>query len=120
MADKIKWSDWASLGKHDATELGRPFARSNQDGRLEVFAIGLGGIFNIAQLSPNGLWRDFWRDKERPSPTVSIQSHVASTNADGRLGIFAVGNDNALWQKWQVAPSNGWTEEWKTLGTPVR
>jgi hypothetical protein len=31
--------------------------------------------------------------------------------------MFAVGDDNALWQKWQVAPSNGWSG-WKTLGKP--
>ena len=91
----------------------------NQDGRLEVFAIGLGGIFNISQVFPNGGWRDGWRSKGRPSSNVGIKSHVVGRNADGRLEIFAVGDDNALWQKWQVAPNNGWSE-WKTLGTPAR
>ena len=48
----IQWSSWASLGKPPETELGRPFAQRNQDGRLEVFALGQGGIFNISQVVP--------------------------------------------------------------------
>jgi len=119
MADKIHWSSWTSLGKPHKTELGRPFAQRNLDGRLEVFAIGLGGIFNIAQLSPNNGWRDAWLNKGKPLSNVSIRSHAVGTNADGRLEIFAIADDNALWQKWQVAPNNGWSE-WKPLGTPTR
>ena len=114
----IQWSSWASLGKPQETELGRPFAQRNQDGRLEVFAIGLGGIFNISQISPNGGWRDSWRSKGSPS-NVRIKLHVVGRNADGRQEIFAVGDDNGLWQKWQVAPNNGWSV-WRTLGTPAR
>jgi hypothetical protein len=30
-----------------------------------------------------------------------------------------IGEDFGLWQKWQVAPNNGWSEEWKTLGRPA-
>jgi len=115
----IQWSSWAPLGKPLETELGRPCAQRNQDGRLEVFAIGLGGIFNISQVVPNGGWRDGWRNKSRPSSNVRIKSHVVGRNADGRQEIFAIGDDNALWQKWQVAPNNGWSE-WKTLGTPAK
>lgn len=114
----IQWSSWASLGKPPETELGRPFAQRNQDGRLEVFAIGLGGIFNISQVSPNGPWRDGWRSKGRPSSDVGIEAHVVGRNADGRLEIFAIGEDGAFWQKWQVAPNNGWVDTWKTLGAP--
>jgi hypothetical protein len=116
---EVQWSSWASLGKPQETEIARPFAQRNQDGRLEVFALGLGGIFNISQVFPNGGWRDSWRSKDRPSPNVRIRSHVVSRNADGRQEIFAVGDDDGLWQKWQVAPNNGWSE-WKTLGTPAR
>jgi hypothetical protein len=115
----IQWSSWASLGKPQETQIGSPFAQRNQDGRLEVFVIGLGGIFNIWQVVPNGGWRDGWLSKDRPSSNVRIKSHVVGRNADGRQEIFAVGDDHALWQKWQVAPNNGWSE-WKTLGTPAR
>jgi hypothetical protein len=119
MGDDIRWSSWTSLGKPQEAELGRPFAQRNQDGRLEVFAIGLDGLFNISQVVPNGGWRDGWLNKGRPSSNVRIRSHAVGRNADGRQEIFAVGDDGTLWQKWQVAPNNGWSE-WKTLGTPAR
>ena len=115
----IQWSNWASLGKPQDTAIGRPFAQHNQDGRLEVFAIGQGGLFNIWQVFPNAGWAEGWHSKDRPSSKIGIKSHVVGRNADGRQEIFAVGDDNALWQKWQVAPNDGWSE-WKTLGTPAR
>jgi hypothetical protein len=114
----IKWSSWESLGKPQEADIGRPFVQRNQDGRLEIFANGAGAIFNLSQVSPNGPWRDGWRSKGRPSAEVGIKSHVVGKNADGRLEIFAVGEDFALWQKWQVAPNNGWSDTWKTLGHP--
>jgi hypothetical protein len=114
----IQWSSWASLGKPQDVDISKPFAQRNQDGRLEVFATGVGEIFNIWQVFPNGGWTNGWRSKDRPSSNVSIQSQVVGRNADGRQEIFAIGADNALWQKWQVAPNNGWSE-WKTLETPA-
>ena len=115
----MPWIRWTSRGKPPATERGRPFAQRNQDGRLEVLAIGLGGILNISQVVPNGGWRERWLNKGRPSANVRIKSHVVGRNADGRQEICAVGDDKALWQTWEVAPNNGWSA-WKTLGTPAR
>ena len=115
----IQWSSWASLGKPSDTELGRPYAQQNQDGRLEVFALGAGEIFNIWQVAPNNGWRDGWLNKGSASPNIRIKSHVVGRNADGREEIFAIGDDNALWQKWQVTPNGGWSE-WKTLGAPAK
>lgn len=115
----IRWSSWESLGRPQETEIGRPFAQRNQDGRLEVFAVGGSEIFNIPQIVPDGGWRDSWRAKGRPSSDVAIKLHAVGRNADGRQEIFAIGDDHALWQKWQVAPNSGWSE-WKGLGTPAR
>lgn len=115
----IQWTGWASLGRPTETEIGRPFAHRNLDGRLEVFALGRGGIFNIFQLSQNGNWNETWRSKNRPTANVRLRSHIVSSNADGRQEIFGVADDGAAWQKWQVAPNNGWSD-WKTLGTPSR
>lgn len=114
----IRWSDWASLGKPPQIELSRPFAQRNQDGRLEVFAIGQGEIFNIWQLFPNGGWNDGWRSKDKPATNVGIKVHLVGRNADGRQEIFALGDDNVLWQKWQVVPNGRWSD-WKNLGTPA-
>jgi hypothetical protein len=115
----IPWSSWASLPKPSEAQLSKPYVQRNQDGRLEVFAIGLGGIFNIWQVLSNDGWSNAWRNKDRPLPNVGIKSHIVGKNADGRLEIFAVGENKALWQKWQVAPNNGWSA-WRNLGTPDR
>ena len=114
----INWGPWESLGRPRETEVSRPFVQSNQDGRLEVFAIGQGEIFNLPQLAPNGRWSDSWRSKGAPSSRVRLKLHVVGRNADGRQEIFALGDDNAIWQKWQLAPNNGWSD-WKSLGTPA-
>jgi hypothetical protein len=117
----VKWSDWASRGKPHQTAIGSPFVQRNQDGRLELFVNGAGDasgiIFNLPELVPNGGWREEWLVKGTPLPTVVVKFHAVGRNADGRLEIFAMGDDGGLWQKWQVAPNNGWSE-WKTLGTP--
>ncbi len=114
----IQWSAWASLGKPPGADLRHPVAHHNQDGRLEVFALTAHGIVNIWQVVANGGWSDGWRDKGKPSSTAGIKSHLVGQNADGRQEIFAIGDDNALWQLWQVAPNNGWSE-WKSLGAPT-
>ena len=43
----------------------------------------------------------------RPSPV---------RNADGRIEVFARGEDNALWHTWQTAPNNGWADGWASRG----
>ena len=104
----IQWSDWASLGKPEGIELSRPFVQHNQDGRLEVFATSQGKIFNIWQVDPNGGWADGWHDKGIPQVNVTqLIAHVVGRNADGRQEMFGLGNNGALFQKWQVAPNNG-------------
>ncbi|MEP7305143.1 MAG: hypothetical protein ABJA98_06465 [Acidobacteriota bacterium] len=115
----IQWTSWESLGKPTEADIARPFVQRNLDGRLELSVLGLGGIFNIFQLSPNGRWNESWRSKDRPAPNIRIRSHVVGRNADGRQEIFAVGDDGAIWQKWQLAPNSGWSD-WKSLGTPTR
>ncbi|SET67127.1 hypothetical protein SAMN05216326_1583 [Nitrosomonas marina] len=109
----IHWSNWASLGKAPS-ELSRPFVQRNQDGRLEVFARGSNGIFNIWQRFPNAGWHERWFNLGKPSGQVRINTHVVGRNADGRQEMFAAGDDNTLWQKWQVVPNGGWSE-WKLM-----
>jgi hypothetical protein len=36
-------------------------------------------------------------------------------NSDGRLEVFARGRDQAVWHRWQVAPSGPWSD-WASLG----
>ncbi len=41
---------------------------------------------------------------------------AVARNADGRMEVFARGNDRALIHIWQVGPNTGWTDEWRSLG----
>jgi hypothetical protein len=117
----IKWSKWEALPPLSENILSKPFVQQNQDGRLEVFAIARGEIFNLAQVNRNGGWRNFWSSKGRPASitNANLRSYQVGRNADGRQEIFALADDGALWQKWQTAPNNGWSE-WKTLGVPAK
>ncbi len=45
----------------------------------------------------------------------SVRQLVAGCNADGRIELFGIGTDNALWHIWQTAPNNGWSD-WASLG----
>ncbi|WP_338709029.1 matrixin family metalloprotease [Paenibacillus amylolyticus] len=53
-------------------------------------------------------------------PTTQIRSQTAARNADGRLEVFGIGMNNALWNIWQTAPSSGPWSNWNSLGGGVK
>src|SRR6266480_8019782 len=114
----IHWSNWKALGRPNAASIGRPFVQQNQDGRLEVFVTDGAGVFDIWQVSPNAGWSTEWASQGSPAPDVRVRSHVVGTNADGRQEIFAIGDNGAIWHKWQVFPNAGWSQ-WATMGMPA-
>src|SRR4051812_39054140 len=74
----------------------------NEDERMEVF---------IIRLNDNALVHS-WQDDSYASWSsweslggVNKQIAVAN-NKDGRLEVFAIGSDNALYNIWQVAPNS--------------
>jgi hypothetical protein len=66
------------------------------------------------QITPNQNWSD-WQ-------TLGgwgvgwISSPVVTSNADGRMELFMVG-DGQLWHIWQTAPNSGWSG-WENFGSP--
>jgi hypothetical protein len=121
VAPNSGWSGWSSLGGQMAGDAA-PAVGINADGRLEVFAIGAEGA----------MWH-FWQNAPGSSTSWSLDSlggsfqtmgnigpitHVypaVGRNADGRLEIFALGSDRALWHNWQTAPNSGWAG-WSSFG----
>jgi hypothetical protein len=103
----IQWSNWASLSKPQETEIGRPFAQRNEDGRLEVFACGHRELFNICQIVPNGGRKDGWLSKQR------------STSKTGSKSI-AFRDDGALWHSWQVDQSPHWSPRHSLESPPAK
>ena len=117
------WSAWESLGSPPAQFLGTPTVVENADGRLEVFArVGLmsaGVVWHRWQEpAPQTGW-SAWGTLGAPPGGVSAHLLGAGRNADGRLEIFAFGEDGHVWHVWQNAPlGTGWSP-WASLGTPA-
>jgi acylphosphatase len=114
------WSPWAGLAggiTHLATAV-------NQDGRVEVFAIGIDQALNhIWQTAPNG-----GPNQNAWSPWAGLAGgirHLATTvNQDGRVEVFAIGIDQALNHIWQTDANGGpnrtaWSQ-WAGLGGGIR
>ena len=113
------WSGWNSLGNPPAGTI-TPCVAQNQDGRLEVFGLGLdGALWHIWQTSPNNGWSG-WDTLGAPGPGVPIPGPncCVSNNQDGRLEVFVIGADASLWHIWQTSPNNGWSG-WASLGQPA-
>src|SRR4051812_11617930 len=80
-----------------------PVVAENVDARLEVFALGDdGAVWHLWQRAPFGEWNahDQWASRGRPSGVVLLD-FVVESNADGRLEIFALGDDGCIWQTHQ-------------------
>jgi hypothetical protein len=85
-----------------------PVASRNEDGRLEVFAVGIdGALYHRYQTSDGGPWNSNWESLGGQivgNPTVV-------KNVDNRLQVFAVrASDHALIYKTQASPGN--SEQW--------
>ena len=117
-ASSNAWSNWESLGKPSNTTLtDSAVVASNADGRLEVFAQGADqALWHTWQTTPNGSWSS-WASQGKPS-SGGIQGNLClAPSLDGRLELFAVGNDGALWHIWQTKVNNGWAN-WFSHGQP--
>ena len=114
------WTSWASLGAPAAAGgLNRPAVAQSADGRLEVFAAGRdGALWHIWQTSVNGGWSSWTSHGAPPGTRVGgLRQAVIAPNSQGRLELFVLGDDKALWHIWQVAPNGGWSN-WASHGTP--
>jgi hypothetical protein len=109
---------WYSLGGPPSGQfISDPAAGRNADGRIETFAVGDdGNLYHIWQTSPGGGWTAFY-SLGRPGTTALTAVPSIATNTDGRLEIFAVGADGAVWHTWQWSGGAGWSN-WYSLGAP--
>jgi hypothetical protein len=109
------WSGWGSSVSGSSLS-GGPAACSWHQGRIDVFApVGDG----IAQATyTGGEWTSF-----NPLPVLEVGMVQAEGGGypaavcwePGRIDLFAIGNDGALWHLWF---SNGaWSSNWASLGT---
>jgi hypothetical protein len=111
------WSGWSSLGgvvKSIAVT-------RNADGRLEVFAVGGdSSVWHQAQTSAgsslgSGSSWSGWSDLGGVVSSISV-----AANADGRLEVFAIGSDRAVWHQVQTFAGSGLWSGWSSLGGVVQ
>ena len=114
------WAGWHSLGEPPggffALALG-----ANADGRLELvapaaFAGGDQEIWHRWQSTPGGGWSGWSSLGTAGGGELLTSVPVLARNADGRLELFVVAGDGAVWHRWQTAPNNGWSP-WANLGS---
>lgn len=93
----------------------------NSDGRLEVFGMaesvfgnGIGVVWHTRQKAANQADWEPWTGLH-----IGVGSSIrCASNEDGRLEVFIIGTDDAIWHSWQTA-SGGWAS-WSSLGGSVR
>jgi len=84
----------------------------NQNGALALFARTSGGGIVVAQqTAPNSDWTGVislggW----------GLRDFAVAENADGRLEVFALGGDGAIYHQWQTAPASTAWSGWAYLG----
>lgn len=122
------WSAWESMNLPQGlqAELGGLAAAQNQDGRLELFVAGQGGVLRHCwQTQPGGTW-SAWKSLETRG--AGFAGVTAALGPGGRLVIFATerptatstGEHNSgevLWQRSQITPGGAWSawESWKRM-----
>ena len=112
------WSAWGFLGTPPGTNsMSYPVAGENEDGRLEAFVIGSdNALWHKWQATPGGTWGG-WFSLGKPPIANAFFIPFVRKNDDGRLEVFTVGTDGALWHLWQAAPNGTWSN-WASLGNP--
>ncbi len=116
LAPNSGWSDWTSF---DAL-VGQAYTiGKNLDGRLEIFLVGLDGILYHMNQSTAGS-QQWSRGASLGLPPNVNQLFCVSVgrNGDGRLEVFAIGSDGALWHIWQNAANGFEWANWASLGMP--
>jgi hypothetical protein len=91
-------------------------------GKLELLVVGAdGALWQINQVAPSDGWSDWFSHGQPPGVALTGSPTLTSSN-DGRLELFVIGADGALWHIWQLQkidnPTiNNWSG-WFSHGTP--
>lgn len=121
------WTGAITHGHPSSSTLlpGSVAAASNRGGRLILFAVGNdGNLYHIEQTSVNSTGLNGWSDwllHGHPPASPLGGSLALAPSADGRLELFAAGNDGNLYHIWQwwvdTNGLNGWSD-WYSHGRP--
>jgi hypothetical protein len=117
------WSSWFSHGAASGGAItGSPALLMDAFGKLELLVVGAdGALWQINQVAPSDGWSDWFSHGQPPGVALTGSPTLTSSN-DGRLELFVIGADGALWHIWQLQkidnPTiNNWSG-WFSHGTP--
>jgi hypothetical protein len=115
LAPGAGWSGWETL---DGALASAPVVAANADGRLEVFARHVdNALYHKWQLNPGGDWSPDWVSLAGVLDVDTERSGITAVlNVDGRLEIFAIGDDRDLIHTRQVDAGGEQWEEWQSKG----
>ena len=115
------WSGWASLGAPPGATLASPAVARAANGHLTVFAMASQhALWSIHQDPASATDWSAWLDLGAPAGVASLDQPVAALNSDGRLDLYALEINGALWHiRQDPAGANGWSA-WNSLsGEPA-
>lgn len=111
------WSAWVSGGPAGGGLLDHPVVGASADGRLELFMTAAdGNIWHRWQTAASNGW-SAWTSETSAGCGFTDAAPGLGRSGDGRLELFAVGRDGALWHKCQTRASNRWSG-WTSHGHP--
>lgn len=99
---------WQSLG---ASSIQHITIGPNQDGRLEVFAVGGNGALYHAWQNAARVWGG-WQSLGRSD----LKQVAVTTSPNGVLSAYALTTSGAVVRTSQVGPNGGWGGQWESLG----
>jgi hypothetical protein len=118
------WSPWRSHGIPPDTDQITLLLGGNQDGRLDLLApMTTPGsaqewhTWHSAQTQPNGIWNSWTKLPDQADDHTPIGTPALGRNADGRLELFGLTADGAMWHQWQKTPGGSWSK-WFSSGRP--
>lgn len=112
-----RWQSWTALNAPARVSLAVLAAGSNQDGRLQVFAIDtVGSLHTIYETAP-GVW-SAWNVLAPSAAGPAITQLAVGQDSAGRLEVLGIATDKTIRYIAQTAPNNGWGS-WSNLGAPA-
>src|SRR5581483_906058 len=96
-----------------------PCSARTSDGRLTVFAIGIGSagtLYQNYQTSPGGSWSG-WVAMGSGNTWDPYGIPTVGVNQDGRLEVFVIGGNGQINHIWQKTPGSSATTNWSSFAT---
>jgi hypothetical protein len=118
-AGSTSWIGWGEMGTPPGNlGLREVHVATNADGRLDLIAVANNGtLWHRWQPQPSkGPWAP-WSSLGKPT-SANVRRCTTERNKDGRLQVFALGDDEKVWTTAQTVPGATAWDGWAGLGSP--